>query len=74
MHTISKLCGAIDMLEKKDAFQRDLNRLARWSYENLVQVIKAKRKVLHLALGSSMQKYGLGGEWIERSPGKKIFV
>lgn len=41
MHTSSKLWGAIDMLERKDALQRALNRLERWSHANLLKVYKA---------------------------------
>ncbi|KAK4818124.1 hypothetical protein QYF61_006211 [Mycteria americana] len=47
----TKLCGAANMLEGRDAIQRDLNRLERWAHANLMKFNKAKCKVLHMALG-----------------------
>jgi len=45
----TKLCGAIDMLEGRDAIQRDLDGLERWACVNLSKFNKAKGKVLHMA-------------------------
>jgi len=44
----TKQCGAVDMLEGRDAMQRDLDRLERWASENLVKFNKAKCQVLHM--------------------------
>ena len=55
----TKLNGAIDMIEGRDAIQRDWDRLERWVNANLINFNKAKCKVLHLGRGNPKHEYSL---------------
>ena len=58
------------MLEERNAIQRDLDRLERWTLANFMKY-KAKCKVLHLGLCSPKHRYRLGREWLESNPEEK---
>ncbi|GAB0182789.1 mitochondrial enolase superfamily member 1 [Grus japonensis] len=48
----TKLCGGVNMLEGRDAIQRDSDRLERWAHANCIKFNKAKCKVLHMDQGN----------------------
>ncbi|PKU46173.1 rna-directed dna polymerase from mobile element jockey-like [Limosa lapponica baueri] len=64
----TKLCGAVNMLEGRNAIQGDLER---WVCANHMKFNQAKCRVLHLGHGNPRHKYRLGGEWLESSPEEK---
>ena len=64
----TKLSGAADALDGRDAIQRDLDRLERRAYAILMKFNKAKCKVLHVGQGNPKHKNRLGGERLESNP------
>jgi len=58
----TKLSGVVDMLEGRDAIQRDLDRLERWACVYHMNFNNAKCEVLQVARGNLKHKYRLDGE------------
>ncbi|KAK4819849.1 hypothetical protein QYF61_012994 [Mycteria americana] len=75
----NRLRSAVDLLEGRDAIQRNHDRLEERACANPLKSNKAKCKVLHLGQGSTQYQYRLGDEWIaEKVLGilvdKKLYV
>ncbi|KAF4803649.1 hypothetical protein TURU_014332 [Turdus rufiventris] len=59
------------MPEGSDSIQRDLDKLKKWSYMNVMRFTKAKYKVLHLGWGKHWYQSRLEDDQIESSPADK---
>ncbi|PKU42979.1 bifunctional udp-n-acetylglucosamine transferase and deubiquitinase alg13 [Limosa lapponica baueri] len=57
-----KLCGAFDTLEGRDASRRTWTGLRGGTSASLMEINKAKCRVLHISQGNPKQKYRLGRE------------
>lgn len=46
------LCDAVDTTERRNVTQRDLERLDKWTYKNLMRLNKTKCEVMSLGQGN----------------------
>jgi len=67
----TKMSGAIDLLEGRDAIQRDLDRLKECTHATLMKFNKAKCNVLHPGQDNHRYQYKLWDEGFESSHAKK---
>lgn len=44
----TKMNGAVGIVERRDAMQRDLDKLKKWAYVKLMKFRKTMCKMLHL--------------------------
>lgn len=58
----TRLCGAADTVEERDAMQGDLDRLEKLDYVNIMKFSKAKCNILYLCQGNPKHRYCLGRE------------
>jgi len=65
----TKLCGAVNMSEGRDAIQRNLER---WACANLMKFNMPKCRDLHVDRGNPQYQYRLEDDGIESSPAEKV--
>jgi len=56
----TKLSDVVNMLERQDPVQRDLDKFKNWTCVNFMRFNKAKCKVLPMGQGSPQYQYRLG--------------
>ncbi|KAJ7406741.1 rna-directed dna polymerase from mobile element jockey-like [Pitangus sulphuratus] len=61
----TKLGGAVDSLEGRQALQRDLNKLEDWAITNHMKFSEGKYQILHLGWGNPRCTDRLGNEMLE---------
>jgi len=64
----TKLSGVVDTPERRHAFQRDLDKLEKWTCVNLMRFNQAKYEVLHMGHSNPQCQYRLRDAGIESSP------
>ncbi|KAJ7408803.1 rna-directed dna polymerase from mobile element jockey-like [Willisornis vidua] len=58
----SRMSNVVDFSDEWDDIQRNLYRLDEWTHKNLININKAKCKVLHVGGDNLQYQYKLGGE------------
>ena len=58
----TKLSGAVDTLEGREAIQKDLDRLQKWAHVNITRFNKAMCKDIHESQSNAMHKCKLTRE------------